>query len=85
MGHILRRLSRQHQVISITHSPQIASQADAHFFVYKKDTEERTLAKLRLLNHEERIRAIATMLSQSPPSDSALNNARELIAAADQL
>lgn len=85
MGHILRRLSRQHQVISITHSPQIASQADAHYFVYKKDTEERTLAKLRLLNNDERIRAIATMLSQSPPSDSALNNARELIAAADQL
>lgn len=84
MGHILRRLSRQHQVISITHSPQIASQADAHYFVYKKDTEERTLAKLRLLNSDERIRAIATMLSQSPPSDSALNNARELIAAADQ-
>ncbi|PHN07265.1 DNA repair protein RecN [Flavilitoribacter nigricans] len=85
MGHILRRLSRQHQVVSITHSPQIASQADAHYFVYKKDTEERTLAKLRLLNNDERIRAIATMLSQSPPSDSALNNARELIAAADQL
>ncbi len=85
MGHILRRLSRQHQVISITHSPQIASQADAHYFVYKKDTEERTLAKLRLLNNDERIRAIATMLIQSPPSDSALNNARELIAAADQL
>ena len=82
MGHILRRLSRQHQVVSITHSPQIASQADAHFFVYKKDTEDRTLAKVRLLNDEERIRAIATMLSQSPPSDSALNNARELIAAA---
>jgi DNA repair protein RecN (Recombination protein N) len=82
MGHILRRLSRQHQVVSITHSPQIASQADAHFFVYKKDTEERTLAKVRLLNEEERIRAIATMLSQSPPSDSALNNARELIAGA---
>lgn len=82
MGHILRRLSRQHQVISITHSPQIASQADAHYFVYKKDTEERTLAKLRLLNNDERIRAIATMLSHSPPSDSALNNARELIAAA---
>lgn len=82
MGHILRRLSRQHQVVSITHSPQIASQADTHYFVYKKDTEERTLAKLRLLNNEERIRAIATMLSQNPPSDAALNNARELIAAA---
>lgn len=86
MGHILRKLSRQHQVISITHSPQIASQADAHFFVYKKDTEERTLAKVRLLNKDERIRAIATMLSQSPPSDAALDNARELITgAANQL
>lgn len=82
MGHILRQLSRQHQVISITHSPQIAAQADKHYFAYKKDTEERTLAKVRLLNEEECIRAIATMLSQSPPSDAALSNARELIAGA---
>lgn len=79
MGNILRQLSNEHQVVSITHSPQIAAKADAHYFVYKKDTPERTLTKVRALNTDERVRAIATMLSQSPPSESALENARELL------
>lgn len=81
MGHILNDLSQHHQTVVITHSPQVASRADRHFFIYK--TEEagsnRTTTKLRQLNDDERVRAIATMLSQSPPSDSALENARELI------
>ena len=79
MGNILRALSNEHQVILITHSPQIASKADVHYFVYKKDTEERTITKVRELNQAEQIRAIATMLSQNPPSESALENARELL------
>lgn len=79
MGRILRHLSDEHQVVSITHSPQIASKADAHYFVYKRIADERTITKVRELKLEERIRAIATMLSQNPPSDSALENARELI------
>lgn len=79
MGNILRVLSNHHQVVSITHSPQIAAKADAHYFIYKLDKEERTITKVRLLDQEERIRAIATMLSQNPPSDSAIENARELI------
>lgn len=79
MGQILRELSNQHQVVSITHSPQVASKADAHYFVYKQETEARTITRVRELSTEERIRAIATMLSQNPPSDSALENARELL------
>lgn len=79
MGKILRALSNEHQVILITHSPQIASKADVHYFVYKKDTEDRTITKVRKLNQAEQVRAIATMLSQSPPSESALENARELL------
>lgn len=81
MGHILRDLSSHHQVVVITHSPQVAARADEHLFVYKKEAGERTTTKIRVLQHEERIRAIATMLSQNPPSDSALENARELIGA----
>ncbi|MEL6804898.1 MAG: DNA repair protein RecN, partial [Bacteroidota bacterium] len=75
-------LSGHHQVVVITHSPQVAGRADRHFFIYKSNQseDERTTTKLRLLNEDERVRAIATMLSQSPPSDSALENARELIA-----
>ena len=79
MGNILRRLSNQHQVVAITHSPQVASKADAHYFVFKKDTPERTVTNVRRLSPEERIRSIAVMLSQNPPSASALENARELL------
>ena len=79
MGHILRQLSNHHQVINITHSPQIASQADAHYFVYKKVDANSTTTKVKLLDDEERVRSIAVMLSQNPPSESALQNARELM------
>ncbi len=79
MGNILRRLSNQHQVVVITHSPQVAAKADAHYFVYKKDTPERTVTNVRPLTLDERIRSIAVMLSQNPPSSSALQNARELL------
>jgi len=79
MGDILRNLSNDHQVVSITHSPQIASKADAHYFVYKQIKADRTLTNVRSLSLEERIRAIAVMLSQNPPSEAALDNARELI------
>lgn len=80
MGEILKSLSNQHQVISITHSPQIAAKADTHYFVYKKDTAERTITKAKILTEEEKVKAIAVMLSQNPPSDSAIENAKELLA-----
>lgn len=79
MGHILRKLSNHHQVVVITHSPQVAARADEHLFVYKKEEENRTMTKVRQLADEERVRAIAVMLSQNPPSSSALENAKELI------
>lgn len=79
MGNILRQLSNHHQVVSITHSPQVASKADVHYFVYKKENEDRTVTLVRSLTPDERVRAIATMLSQSPPSTSAMENARELL------
>lgn len=79
MGTILRNLSNEHQVVSITHSPQIASKADAHYFVYKNHTAERTLTRVKRLTEEERVRSIAVMLSSNPPSESAMENARELL------
>ncbi|MFZ4543769.1 MAG: DNA repair protein RecN [Saprospiraceae bacterium] len=80
MGRILRQLSDKHQVVSITHSPQIAAQAKTHYFVYKKTLEDKTVTNVRSLNEEERIRAIATMLSTNPPTQSAIENAKELLA-----
>ena len=79
MGLILKELSERHQVVSITHTPQIAARADKHYFVYKKIIGERTLTNVRLLNEEERVRSIAVMLSGNPPSDSALATALELV------
>lgn len=81
MGNILRSLSNHHQVVSITHSPQVASKADVHYFIYKKENEDRTVTLVRSLTPDERVRAIATMLSQNPPSASAIENARELLSA----
>lgn len=79
MGEILRKLSNDHQVIVITHSPQVAAQADAHYFVYKEVQDNRTSTRIRLLDHEARVEAIAAMLSESPPTPAALQNARELL------
>lgn len=79
MGNILRRLSNHHQVVSITHSPQIASKAEAHYFVYKRVKEDRTVTGVKQLTHDERVRALAVMLSQNPPSEAALENARDLL------
>lgn len=83
MGRILTDLSQHHQVVVITHSPQVASRADRHFFVYKQDKEgvDRTITRVRELSHDERIRSIAVMLSQNPPSESAMTNAKELVEA----
>jgi len=79
MGNILRELSNQHQVVTITHSPQVASKADAHYFIYKKEKEDRVVTKVKELDLDARIHSIATMLSQNPPSDAAIANARQLI------
>ncbi len=79
MGNILRALSDKHQVVSITHSPQIASKADVHYFVFKEVGEDRTFTRVKQLEADDRVRAIATMLSQNPPTDSAIQNARELL------
>jgi len=79
MGHILSELAERHQVVSITHTPQIAVQADRHYFVYKKPEKNSTITNVKLLNEVERIEEVATMLSGSPPSASAIENAKELL------
>ncbi|MFN0216982.1 MAG: DNA repair protein RecN [Saprospiraceae bacterium] len=79
MGLILKELSARHQVVSITHTPQIAARADVHYFVYKKVGGQRTVTNVRMLAPEERLRSIAVMLSGNPPSDAAMATARELV------
>ena len=79
MGNILRTLSNEHQVITITHSPQVAAKADTHYFVYKEEMPERTLTCVKSLDKEGRIFSIASMLSQNPPSAFDIENAKELL------
>ncbi len=79
MGNILSQLSSHHQIVSITHSPQVAIKADKHYYVYKKVKSDRTITNVKELERPERIREIATMLSGSPPSQAAINNAEELL------
>ena len=79
MGNILRTLSNEQQVITITHSPQVAAKADTHYFVYKEEMPERTLTCVKSLDKEGRIFSIASMLSQNPPSAFAIENAKELL------
>ena len=79
MGQILNGLSEKHQLVSITHSPQIASKADCHFYIYKEVKDKRTVTGIKLLSETERITEIAKMLSGDPPSNAAKSNAKELI------
>ena len=79
VGIIMKDLSNAHQVIAITHQPQIASKASAHYFVYKEIRDDKIVTSIKLLNQDERITAIATMLSGERPTAAAFENAREMI------
>jgi DNA repair protein RecN (Recombination protein N) len=79
VGIILKDLAEERQVICITHQPQIAGKANAHFFVYKKIINNTVQTNIRLLTTEERIIAIAKMLSGEKPTAAAIENAREMV------
>jgi DNA repair protein RecN (Recombination protein N) len=79
VGNIMKELSANHQLISITHQPQIAAKANAHYFVYKAIKEDKIVTSIRLLSNDERITAIAQMLSGEKPTAAALENAREMV------
>lgn len=79
MGDILLKLSAHHQVIAITHLPQVAARGHRHYFVYKQHDKAMTYTEIRALKGEERILEIAKMLSGDNPGNAALQTARELI------
>ena len=79
MGDIMLQMSRNMQVFSITHLPQIAAKGHSHFKVYKEDVNEVTQTNLITLNHDERIVEIAQMLGGSEMSSSAIAHAKELL------
>jgi len=79
LSNILMKMSEEHQIICITHSPQVASAEGKHFNIYKTDTSKRTITHVRTLSDEERVEELAKMLSTDPPSTAARANAKELL------
>lgn len=79
VGVIMKELAEARQVICITHQPQIAGKANAHYFVYKAIQGNRVTTGVKKLNTEERIVTIAKMMSGEKPTAAALENAREMV------
>jgi len=79
VGIIMKELAAARQVICITHQPQIAGKANAHYLVYKAVKNDTVTTGVRLLNTDERIVVIAKMLSGEKPTAAALENAREMV------
>jgi DNA repair protein RecN (Recombination protein N) len=80
VGLLLQNLGKARQVLCITHQPQIAAKGHTHLYVYKEQKGTNTNTFLRALSQEERIQHIARMIGGDPPSKSALENAKELLA-----
>lgn len=80
VGNIMKTLSQNLQIISITHLPQIAGKANQHLFVYKEMKSDGTInTAIRKLDKEGRINAIAQMIGGEKPSPAAIANATELL------
>jgi DNA repair protein RecN (Recombination protein N) len=75
----MRQMGNALQLISITHLPQVASQAEHHYFIYKDNEGERTQSHIRVLNADERITEIAKMLSNDRITPEALRAAEVLL------
>ncbi len=81
VGKKLKQLSRTKQVLCVTHLPQIASFADQHYAIEKKESEGRTRTSVRLLDSEERTREIARMISGAKLTDTSLKHAEQMLKA----
>lgn len=79
VGNILNTMSEKHQVLAITHLPQIASKAQYHYNVYKTEDGSHTTTKIDLLDDNGRVEAIAKMLSDENLTDTSVKAARELL------
>jgi len=79
MVKMMKTMAKNHQVISISHLPQFAAGGEAHFFVYKDHSADKSVTKIKHLAAEERIEAIAQMIAGAHPTESAFKSARELL------
>jgi DNA repair protein RecN (Recombination protein N) len=79
VGFLMKELGMKHQVISITHQPQIAAKADHHYYVTKHTMGTRIQTAVQLLEGDAHVQAIARMMGGEKPSKLALENAREMV------
>jgi DNA repair protein RecN (Recombination protein N) len=80
VGILLQALGANRQVLCITHQPQIAAKGHSHLYVYKDQKGSTTNTHLKTLSQEERVQHIARMIGGDPPTKTALENAKELLA-----
>jgi DNA repair protein RecN (Recombination protein N) len=79
IGKMFRQISSGHQIIAITHLPQVAGYGDAHFMVGKTEKDGSTISTLSQLNANERVEELAKMLSGNESTLIAKKNAKELL------
>jgi DNA repair protein RecN (Recombination protein N) len=79
MVSMMQEIAKKHQVICISHLPQVAAKGEKHYFVYKDNSTEKTISKIKLLSPAERETEIAKMIAGSNPSATAFESARELL------
>lgn len=79
IGALFEQLAHKHQVIAITHLPQVAGYGHSHFMIGKREEQNRTVSYLKLLNAKDRVDELAKMLSGNAPTEIARKNALELI------
>ena len=79
IGQVFRQISSKHQIIAITHLPQVAGYGDKHFMVCKKEEANTTVSYLKELNPNERVEELAKMLSGNEATEIAKQNALELL------
>ncbi|MFH1050962.1 MAG: DNA repair protein RecN [bacterium] len=84
VGFAMKKLTEKHQIISITHLPQICALADKNIHVEKHETNGRTIINAHSLNKEEKLKETARLISGEIVTESSLKSARELIEAALQ-
>lgn len=79
LGSMMKNMAKRHQLIAISHLPQIAAKGDAHFFVSKDNSDLKTVSVIKELSKAERIEKIAEMIGGANPSKVAINSAKELL------
>ena len=79
LGILMKEMATRHQLIAISHLPQIAVKGEKHFLVFKESSSRKTSTEIRMLRDEERVEEVAKMIGGAKPSNLARENARELL------